>query len=125
VPVWRDGGWRTKKGRPTYKRPDGTWSNGIGKRYLKYRDRFAYAKKGQYVPWKTVVSTKDTAPLGTLLQLDGMPNAACMVVNQLQPALPATTIQVVVPAGTDPATLPSLAPATVLAAVAGTAYGCP
>jgi hypothetical protein len=48
-----------------------------------------------------------------------------MVVNQLQPALPATTIQVVVPAGTDPATLPSLAPATVLAAVAGTAYGCP
>jgi 3D (Asp-Asp-Asp) domain-containing protein len=124
-PVWRDGGWRTKRGRPTFKRPDGTWSAGVGKRYLKYRDRFAYAKKGQYVPWKTVVSTKGTAPLGTLLQLDSIPSAACMVVNQLQPALPAQAIQVVVPPGTDLATLPTLAPATVLTAVAGTPFGCP
>ena len=125
VPVWRDGGWRTKRGRPTFKRPNGTWSAGAGVRYIKYRDRFGYAKKDQYVPWKTVVSTKDTAPLGTLLQLNTIPSATCMIVNQLQPLLPKSTIQVVVPAGTDPATLPSFAPATVLAAVAGTATGCP
>jgi hypothetical protein len=48
-----------------------------------------------------------------------------MVVNQLQPALPAQAIQVVVPPGTDLATLPTLAPATVLTAVAGTPFGCP
>ncbi|MEI6688206.1 MAG: 3D domain-containing protein [Thermoleophilia bacterium] len=125
APVWRDGGWRTKRGRPTYKKPDGTWSAGKGVRFLKYRDRFGYAKKGQYIPWKTVVSTKDTAPLGTLLQLDSIPSATCMIVNQLQPLLPKSTIQVMVPAGTDPSTLPTLAPATVLAAVAGTATGCP
>ena len=72
-----------------------------------------------------MVSTKDTAPLGTLLQLDTIPSATCMVVNQLQPLLPKSTIQVMVPAGTDPSTLPSLAPATVLAATAGTPTGCP
>jgi len=125
APVWRDGGWRTKRGRPTYKKPDGTWSSGVGVRFVKYRDRFGYAKKGQYIPWKTVVSTKDTAPLGTLLQLDTIPSATCMVVNQLQPLLPQSTIQVMVPAGTDPSTLPTLAPATVLAATAGTPTGCP
>ncbi|MGI9116775.1 MAG: 3D domain-containing protein [Gaiellales bacterium] len=125
APVWRDGGWRTRRGRPTFKRPDGTWSAGVGVRYLRYHDRFGYARKGQYIPWKTVVSTKATAPIGTLLQLDGIPSASCLVVNQLQPLLPATTIQVVVPPGTDPATLPTLSPATVLAAVAGTPTGCP
>ena len=124
VPVWRDGGWRTRKGRPTFKKPDGSWSNGVGVRYIRYRDRFAYAKKGQYVPWKTVVSKKTTAPIGTLLQLDGIADASCLVVNQLQDALPDTTIQVVVPPGTDPSTLPTLSPATVLAAKAGTPYGC-
>ena len=124
APVWRDGGWRTRKGRPTFKRPNGTWSNGVGVRYRKYRDRFAYAKKGQYVPWKTAVAKQATAPVGTLLQLDGIASASCLVVNQLQDALPDATIQVVVPPGTDPATLPSLSAATVLAAKADTAYGC-
>ena len=124
LPVWRDGGWRTKKGRPTFKKPDGTWSNGRGVRYLRYRDRFAYAKKGQFVPWRTVIAKKSTAPIGTLLQLDGIAEASCLVVNQAQDALPDATIQVVVPPGTDPATLPTLSPATVLAAKADTPYGC-
>mgnify|MGYP006279427159 CR=1 FL=1 len=124
VPVWRDGGWRTRKGRPTFKKPDGTWSSGKGVRFIRYRDRFAYAKKGQYVAWKTVVSKKTTAPIGTLLQLGGIAPAACLVVNQLQDALPDSTIQVVVPPGTDPSTLPTLSPATVLAAKADTPYGC-
>ena len=69
-------------------------------RYLPYRDRFAFAKAGEYVPWRTVIAKKATAPIGTLLQIDGLPAAPCLVVNQLQPLLPATTIQVVVPPGT-------------------------
>ena len=125
IPVWRDGGWRTKRGRPTYKKPDGTWSAGVGVRLLTYHDRFAYSKKGEFIPWKTVTSSKTTAPLGTLLALDTLPTAPCLVVNRLADTLPAATIQVVVPAGTDPATLPTLSPATVLAAAAGSATGCP
>ncbi len=125
LPVWRDGGWRTKRGRPTFKRRNGAWSAGVGVRFLKYHDRFAYSKKNEFVPWKTVASTKATAPLGTLLSLGTVPAATCLVVNRIVSALPATSIQLVVPAGTDPATLPTLSPATVLAAVAGTAYGCP
>ena len=92
---------------------------------LKYHDRFAYSKKGEFIPWKTVTSSKTTAPLGTLLALDTLPTAPCLVVNRLADTLPAATIQVVVPAGTDPATLPTLSPATVLAAAAGSATGCP
>jgi 3D (Asp-Asp-Asp) domain-containing protein len=125
APVWRDGGWRTKRGRPTYKKRNGSWSAGKGVRYLTYHDRFAYSKKGEFVPWKTVTSSKATAPLGTLLALDTVPTAPCLVVNRLVDTLPAATIQVVVPAGTDPASLPTLSPATVLAATAGSTTGCP
>ncbi len=125
LPVWRDGGWRTKRGRPTYKRRNGAWSAGVGVRFLRYHDRFAYSKKNEFVPWKTVASTKATAPLGTLLSLDSVPTASCLVVNRFVPTLPAASVQLVVPPGTDLATLPTLSPATVLAAVAGTAYGCP
>jgi 3D (Asp-Asp-Asp) domain-containing protein len=124
APMWRDGGWRTRRGRPTYKKRNGTWATGIGVRLLAYHDHFAYAKKGEFVPWKTAVSSKATAPLGTLLALGSVPAATCVVVNRLATSLPAATIQVVVPAGTDPASLPSLSPATVLAAVAGSRTGC-
>lgn len=125
VPVWRDGGWRTKRGRPTYRRANGTWTAGVGVRLLKYHDRFAYSKKAEFVPWKTVTASKATAPLGTLLALDTVPTAPCLLVNRQVDTLPATTIQVVVPPGTDPATLPTLSPATVLAATVGTPTGCP
>ena len=125
APVWRDGGWRTKRGRPTYKKPNGAWSAGVGVRYRKYQDRFGYSKKGEFVPWKTVTAPKATAPLGTLLALDMLPSAPCLVVNRKADTLPVGTVQVVVPVGTDPASLPTLSPATVLAATVGTPTGCP
>ena len=125
APAWRDGGWRTKRGRPTYKKPNGAWSAGVGVRYRRYQDRFGYSKKGEFVPWKTVTAPKATAPLGTLLALDMLPSAPCLVVNRVADTLPAATVQVVVPVGTDPASLPTLSPAAVLAATAGTATGCP
>lgn len=123
-PKWREGGWRTRKGRPTYRRADGTWAWGVGVRYLRYRDRFRWAKAGEYVPWKSTAAAKTTAPAGTLLQVNGLGSAPCLVVNRAA-ELPANTIQVVVPAGTDLATLPTLGAATVLAADAATRDGCP
>lgn len=125
VPVWRDGGWRTRRGRPTYKTRAGAWATGVGVQFLQYHDHFSIAKKGEYVPWKTVTSSNATAPLGTFLRLDAVPKAACLIVNRLGETLPAMTIQVFVPAGTDPASLPSLSPATVLADAPGSATGCP
>ena len=125
APRWRDGGWRTRQGRPTFRRSDGRWAWGKGVRHLRYRDRFRSAQKGEFVPWRTVASTKATAPLGTLLALDNVPPATCLVVNRLFPKLPQRSLQVVVPAGTNPASLPALSPATVLAATVGTSDGCP
>jgi hypothetical protein len=94
-------------------------------RYRKYQDRFGYSKKGEFVPWKTVTAPKATAPLGTLLSFDMLPSAPCLVVNRKADTLPVGTVQVVVPVGTDPASLPTLSPATVLAATVGTPTGCP
>ncbi len=124
-PFWRDGGWRTRKGRPTYRLPDGAWSNGRGVRYLRYRDRFRLGKPGEYRAWRSAGAAKTTAPVGTLLRLDSVPSAACLIVDRALPTLPQNTILVIAPVNTDPATLPSLGPATVLAAQAGTADGCP
>ncbi len=124
APKWRDGGWRTRKGRPTFRRPDGTWAWGVGVRQLPYRDRFRWATAGEYVPWKSTAAAKTTAPAGTLLQVGGLGAAPCLVVNRAV-ELPANTIQVVVPPGTDLATLPTLGPATVLAANAASRDGCP
>lgn len=125
APVWRDGGWRTRAGRPTFKRADGTWARGKGVHYLRYRDRFRFGSEGEHIPWRTIAAAKSTAPLGTLLSLDGVPAATCLVVNRLVATLPTNSIQIVVPAGTDPASLPALSPANVLSATAGTADGCP
>lgn len=124
APKWRDGGWRTRRGRPTYRRADGSWAWGVGVRQLAYRDRFRWAKAGEYVPWKSTAAAKATAPAGTLLQVGGLASAPCLVVTRAA-ELPANTLQVVVPAGTDLATLPTLGPATVLAANADTGDGCP
>ena len=124
-PVWRDGGWRTKRGRPTFQRADGTWSAGVGVRRLRYHDRFSYASAGRYVPWKTIVSRRQIAPIGTLLKIGGVARASCMLVTGVNPLLPRGTIQLVVPPGTDPSTLPATAPVTVLRPRAGTATGCP
>ena len=114
-----------RSGRPTFKRADGTWARGRGVRYLRYRDRFRFGSEGEHIPWRTIAAAKSTAPLGTLLSLDGVPAATCLVVNRLVATLPTNSIQIVVPAGTDPASLPALSPANVLSATAGTADGCP
>lgn len=110
---------RTKRGRPTYKRLDGTWSAGVGVRYRKYQDRFGYSKRDEFMPWKTVTASKETAPLATLLKLDMLPSASCLIVTRRADTLPAATVQIVVPVGTDPASLPTSSPATVLARTAG------
>lgn len=124
APIWRDGGWRTKRGHPTFKTRAGTWTAGVGVRFLRYHDHFSVSKKGEYVPWKTVTSGKATAPLATLLKLDAIPQATCLVVSKYAKNLPASTIQVVVPPYTDPLSLPSMSPTTVLASVASSRTGC-
>ena len=125
APFWRDGGWRTRKGVPTYKRADGTWAHGVGVKRLRYHDRFTFARKGVYVPWKTVVSRKGIAPIGTVLKIGGIARASCTAVTRLNQFLPAGTVQLVVPPGTDPSKLPATATLTVLKPVRNTPYGCP
>jgi len=115
-PVWREGGWRTRKGHPTYRLANGRWAHGVGVRYVRYRDRFRVAQPGEFAAWRATGARGTTAPVGTVLALggEGLERAQCLVVNRQARRLPVNTLQIVVPPGTDPATLPQVAPATVL-----------
>jgi hypothetical protein len=111
--VWRDGGWRNRRGAPTYRRPNGTWSNGRGVKLMRYRDRFRLARDDERVPWHAVAAPPALAPLGARITLDVPVSSGCLVVDR---ALRHTTgaIEILVPHGSVLAGLPAQSNVTVL-----------
>jgi hypothetical protein len=115
-PFWRDGGWRNAQGAPTWRRKNGTWTRGRGVRKLRYHDRFRIAQPGERIGWHAVGAPSSLAPAGTRLKLAAFPSVGCFVAEYAAGRGVGTRgLEVVVPLGTDLATLPSTTRAEAIA----------
>jgi hypothetical protein len=113
--VWRDGGWRNRRGQPTAPRTGGRWSNGRGVRLRRYHDRFRLARDGERVPWQAVSAPSALARVGARITIAGLVSTGCLTVDRTLRHTPGA-IEVLVPHGTALAGLPTRADVTVLPA---------
>jgi hypothetical protein len=109
-PYWRDGGWRNSAGAPTFKRANGTWSNGKGVKLLPYHDRFGPGKGVPVTEWHSIATDTSVIPRGTRVYVQALaayPSSGCLVAEDTGSAIIGNHIDVLVPAGSDLGTLPS------------------
>jgi 3D domain len=114
APVWREGGWRSSKGRPTWLLGTGRWSHGRGVRFLAYHERFGLVGQATRQPWQTLGVPAGLAPLGSMVRIDALPSLGCVQVSYVL-AGTAASVQLVVPEGTNTASLPTAGNATAYA----------
>jgi 3D (Asp-Asp-Asp) domain-containing protein len=103
APYWRNGGARSATGAVTFRRLDGSWSNGPAVKTLPYHDVFASGIGSPVTQWHSIATDPSVIPYGTrvyVAALAATPAKGCFVADDTGGAILQKHIDVLVPAHT-------------------------